>query len=162
MNIDVPLRELGAIDTTALRDAILGQEDAAWYEDEYREQTYHHHDQTQSIVLVSIDELNWPDRNVRKGPGWEGLADVAVPVMQEIIKNTIRRAARSFVRWRPGSWPAEKSRRMVTCTNRFIVATVSMCRLRRIQESGSRSMADRTNSKSGRFTKSTTRNSTAL
>ncbi len=33
-----------------------------------------------------VNELNWPDRNVRKGPGWEGLADVAVPVMQEIIK----------------------------------------------------------------------------
>ncbi len=37
MDIDVPLRELGAIDTTALREAILGQEDVAWHEDEYRQ-----------------------------------------------------------------------------------------------------------------------------
>jgi hypothetical protein len=29
MDIDVPLRELGAIDSTALRKAILGQEDVA-------------------------------------------------------------------------------------------------------------------------------------
>ena len=86
MDIDVPMRELGAIDTTALREAILGQEDAAWFEDEYRQQSYEVHDQTQSIVLVFTDGSNWPDTNVRKEPGWDRLADVAVPVMQEIIK----------------------------------------------------------------------------
>jgi hypothetical protein len=86
MDIDVPLRELGAIDTTALRDAILAQEDAAWHEEEYRQETYHHHDQTQSIVLVFTDGSNWPNKVVHKRPGWERLGDVAVPVMQEIIK----------------------------------------------------------------------------
>ncbi len=86
MDIDVPLRELGAIDTTALREAILGQEEAAWHEDEYRQQTYHHHDQTRSIVLVFTDASKWPDTNVRKEPGWDRLADVAVPLMREIIK----------------------------------------------------------------------------
>lgn len=86
MDIDVPLRELGAIDTTALRDAILGQEDAAWHEEEYRQQTYHHHNQTESIVLVFTDGSKWPDTDVHKEPGWDRLADVAVPVMQEIIK----------------------------------------------------------------------------
>ncbi len=86
MDIDVPLRELGAIDATALREAILGQEDAAWYEDEYRQQEFYVHDQTRSILLVFIDEDDWPVRSVRKGPGWERLADVAVPVMQEIIE----------------------------------------------------------------------------
>ena len=86
MDIDVPLRELGAIDTTALREAILGQEDVAWHEDEYRQKTYHHHDQTRSIVLVFTDASKWPDADVRKEPGWERLADVAVPVMQEIIR----------------------------------------------------------------------------
>ncbi len=86
MDIDVPLRELGAIDTTALRDAILGQEDAAWHEDEYRQQSYDVHDQTQSIVLVFTDGSNWPNSDVRKEPGWDRLADVAVPVMHEIIE----------------------------------------------------------------------------
>ena len=85
MNIDVPLRKLGAIDTTALREAILGQEDVAWHEDEYRQKTYHHHDQTRSIVLVFTDASKWPDANVCKEPGWERLAHVAVPIMEEII-----------------------------------------------------------------------------
>jgi hypothetical protein len=44
------------------------------------------HDQTRPIILVFIDDREWPDRDVRKGPGWDRLADVAVPVMQEIIK----------------------------------------------------------------------------
>ena len=85
MDIDVPLRDLGPIDTTALREAILGQEEIAWHEDKYRQQTYHHHDQTRSIVLIFTDASKWPDANVRKEPGWKRLAHVAVPVMQEII-----------------------------------------------------------------------------
>lgn len=36
MNIDIPLRELGPVDSTALRDAVLAQEDRAWQEDIYR------------------------------------------------------------------------------------------------------------------------------
>jgi len=86
MDISVPLRELGAIDTSALSEAVLAQEDAAWLEEEYRQKTYHHHDQTRSIVLVFTDGSNWPDSDVLQGSGWERLADVAVPVMQEIIK----------------------------------------------------------------------------
>ena len=85
MDIDVPLRELGAIDTTALREAILSQEEAAWHEDEYRQQSYEVHDQTQSIVLVFTDGSNWPNIEVRKEPGWDRLADAAVPVMNEIL-----------------------------------------------------------------------------
>jgi hypothetical protein len=36
MDIGNPLRELGAIDSEALRIAILEQDDAAWNEDQYR------------------------------------------------------------------------------------------------------------------------------
>ena len=86
MDIDGPLRELGAIDTTALREAILSQDEAAWHEDQYRQQSYEVHDQTQSIVLVFTDGENWPESDVRKEPGWDRLADVAVPVMHEIIR----------------------------------------------------------------------------
>ena len=86
MDIDEPLRELGAIDTTALRDAILSQEEAAWHEDEYRQQSYDVHDQTESIVLVFTDGDNWPQSDVKKEPGWDRIADVAVPVMHEIIE----------------------------------------------------------------------------
>ena len=86
MNIDVPLRNLGAIDTTDLREAIFDQEDAAWHEDESRQKTYYMHDQTRSLILLTLDDTKWPDRPVTKGPGWERIADVAVPVMEEIIK----------------------------------------------------------------------------
>jgi len=87
MDIEVPLRELGAIDARALTEAVLGQEEAAWHEDESRQKSFYVHDQTRSIVLIALDDTKWPDREVRKGPGWERLAGVAVPVMQEIIKN---------------------------------------------------------------------------
>ena len=90
MDIDVPLRGLGAVDTTALREAILGQEEVAWHEDEYRQQTYHHHDQTRSIVMVFTDASNWPAANVQKQPGWERIAHVAVPVMQDGLEEPAR------------------------------------------------------------------------
>ena len=86
MDIDVPLRELGAIDTRALSDAILGLEDAVWHEDEYRQKSFYVHNLTRSIILVSVDDNKWPEREVHHGPGWERLGDVAMPVMQEIIK----------------------------------------------------------------------------
>ncbi len=86
MDIDGSLRQLGKIDITALREAIFDQEDVAWHEDESRQKLYDVHDRTRSIVLLILDETKWPDRVVRKGPGWERLADVAVPLMQEIIK----------------------------------------------------------------------------
>jgi len=85
MDIEVPLRELGDVDSTALRDAILNQDDAAWHEDEYRQEAYDVHRQTESIVLVFTDGTNWPESEVRKEPGWDRLADVAVPLMQDII-----------------------------------------------------------------------------
>ncbi len=86
MDIDVPLRELGDIDTSALRDAILAQEDKAWHEDEFRQQTYDVHLETQSIVLVFTDGSNWPDPEIRKEPGWDRLHEVALPLMQQIIE----------------------------------------------------------------------------
>jgi hypothetical protein len=86
MNIDTALRELGVFDATALRDAIFNQEDAAWYEDESRQKSFYMHDQTRSIVLLALDDTKWPERHVSKGPGWERLADVALPVMEDIIK----------------------------------------------------------------------------
>lgn len=86
MNIDVPLRALGAIDIAALRDAILGQIDVAWDEDESRQGTFYVHDQTRSIVMLALDDTKWPERAVSKGPGWTRLAEVAVPIMREIIE----------------------------------------------------------------------------
>ena len=85
MDIDNPLRELGEIDSAALRERILEQEEAAWHEDDYRQQQYDVHRETESIVLVFTHGENWPNSEIRKEPGWDRLADVAVPVMHEII-----------------------------------------------------------------------------
>lgn len=85
MDIGTPLRELGAFDSTALRDAILDQDEAAWNEDQYRQDQYEVHRQTESIVLVFTDGSDWPNSEVRKEPGWDRLADVALPLMHEII-----------------------------------------------------------------------------
>jgi hypothetical protein len=85
MDIGIPLRELGGFDSTALREAILQQDESAWHEDQYRQDQYEVHRQTQSIVLVFTDGSNWPNSDVRKEPGWDRLADVAVPLMHEII-----------------------------------------------------------------------------
>ena len=86
MNIDVPLRELGEIDTTALCDAIVGQEEIAWHEDKSRQESFYVHDRTQSIIMIAIEDSNWPDGAISREPGWERLKDVALPVMQKIIE----------------------------------------------------------------------------
>ena len=85
MNIDTPLREFGAIDITALRDAILAQEDAAWKEDKTRQESYEQHQSTESIVLLFVDNDRWPEMIVSREPGWPRLSDVALPIMDDII-----------------------------------------------------------------------------
>ena len=85
MDIQGLIRELGPVDATALSDAILTQEEAAWHEDRYRQETYEVHRQTESIVLVFTNLENWPEVDILKEPGWDRLAAVAVPVMHDII-----------------------------------------------------------------------------
>lgn len=80
------IRELGPVGCTALREAILEQDESAWREDEYRQKEYDVHRQTESIVLVFADVDDWPELAVRKMPGWDHLAAVAVPVIHEIIE----------------------------------------------------------------------------
>jgi len=86
MDIEGLIRELGPVDSAALSESVLAQEDAAWREDEYRQEAYEVHRQTESIVLVFADLDDWPKFEVRKEPGWNRLAEVAVPVMHDIIR----------------------------------------------------------------------------
>ena len=85
MNIDQPLRELGAVDSAALREAILAQDEPAWQEDQYRQEEFDVHRQTESIVVLFLDLEKWPELVVSKEPGWSRLADVALPLMNDII-----------------------------------------------------------------------------
>lgn len=85
MDIDVPLRELGQIDVAPLRDAILSQDESAWNEQQLRQNEYEVHRATQSIVLVFTDGSGWPAIEVARQPGWDRLAQAAVPIMHELI-----------------------------------------------------------------------------
>ena len=85
MNIDTPIRELGPIDVTDLRAAILAQEDVVWDEDQYRQDEYEVHTATKSILMIFVDTSGWPDIKVTREAGWDCLANVALPLMNEII-----------------------------------------------------------------------------
>ncbi len=86
MDIEGRIRELGPLDATALSDAVLAQEEAAWHEHDYRQKTYDVHQQTQSIVLIFTDMDGWPEIAIVKEAGWDRLASVAVPIMHDIIR----------------------------------------------------------------------------
>ena len=85
MDIDRPIRELGPVDTGPLCRAILAQNEAAWHEQEYRQRAYEVHRDTESMVLVFTDESAWPELVIKKEAAWQRLADVAVPIMHDII-----------------------------------------------------------------------------
>ena len=85
MNMDDRIRELGAVDCAALARAILAQDEAAWHQQEYRQNVYEVHEDTESLVLVFMEEAAWPEMVVKKEAAWDALADVAVPVMHDII-----------------------------------------------------------------------------
>ena len=85
MNIDTPLRPLGEINIDALREAVLSQADVAWKEDKYRQEEFEVHHATESIVVLFVDLEQWPNIVVSREPGWPRIADVALPIMNEII-----------------------------------------------------------------------------
>ena len=87
MDIDSPIRNLGTLDIEALQHEILSQEEDAWHENDYRQNEYDVHSYTQSIVMVFTDGSGWPNLEVSKEPGWDRLADVAVPMMHHIVEN---------------------------------------------------------------------------
>lgn len=84
MNIDVPLKQLGDVDVSPLRNAVLGLDDEAWLANVNRQEDYEVHKQTQSVVLVFCDGP-LDDLEISKQPGWDLLAEVAVPIMHDLI-----------------------------------------------------------------------------
>ncbi|MFK8050000.1 MAG: aspartyl/asparaginyl beta-hydroxylase domain-containing protein [Halioglobus sp.] len=86
MDIGQPLRELGEFDISGLQDVILGLGDDDWLGNEYRQDTYEVHEQTQSIVMVFTDGSGWPNIEVVRESGWDLLAEQAVPLMHEILE----------------------------------------------------------------------------
>ena len=87
MDIGAPIRSFGKVDMESLAAAILAQDDAAWNENVQRQKDYEVHEQTRSIVLLFAEVSDWPALEVSKQPGWERLAETAVPLMHQIIRN---------------------------------------------------------------------------
>ncbi|MDH3532437.1 MAG: aspartyl/asparaginyl beta-hydroxylase domain-containing protein [Gammaproteobacteria bacterium] len=84
MDIGVAQRCLGEVDMQALKDRILAQEPEAWAEQAIRQQMYEVHKDTESIVMLFCEE-SWPEGEIYRESGWERLADVAMPVIDNII-----------------------------------------------------------------------------
>ncbi len=85
MDIGIPIKDWGEVDTTVLREAILNQDDLAWDEDGQRQADYDVHRQTKSIVMLFASET-WPQVTITREKGWDRIADVANPMMAEIIE----------------------------------------------------------------------------
>ena len=84
MEIGVDQRCLGDVDIDALRERILEQDAVAWQEQGIRQQTYEVHKDTESIVMLFCDE-EWPKGEIYRESGWDRLADVATPLMQQVL-----------------------------------------------------------------------------
>ena len=64
MDIDTPIRELGSVDSDALGQAILNQDEEAWREEKHRQQAYDVHRETESIVMVFVELDDWPTMTI--------------------------------------------------------------------------------------------------
>jgi hypothetical protein len=78
-------RCLGTVDMQELSARILSQEPAAWAEQALRQQIYEVHRDTESIVMLFCDE-DWPEGEIYREAGWDKLADVAMPVIENVIE----------------------------------------------------------------------------
>lgn len=85
MDIGTPIKDLGELDATPLCDAILEQDEIAWHEDDQRQVDYYAHRQTKSIVMLFASQT-WPEVTITREKGWDRLAHVANPIMDEIIE----------------------------------------------------------------------------
>jgi len=83
MDIEGSLRELGPVGSGPLIEAILAQDEESWKENQYRQQEYDVHTQTESLVMVFCD--GWPELEVTRESAWDALKEQAVPLMRQII-----------------------------------------------------------------------------
>ena len=86
MDIGIPLRDLGQVDSAALRDVILSVDDQYWLENSYRQEAFDVHAQTQSLMMLFVDTERWPDIEVSREAGWNLLAETAMPLMESILR----------------------------------------------------------------------------
>ncbi len=87
MDIGAPIKDLGAVDSDALREAVLSLDGPAWREEQLRQKRYDEvHYNTESVILIFCDHDNWPNIDVVKGAAWDKLASIAMPLMHDLIE----------------------------------------------------------------------------
>ena len=86
MDIDVPLKDLGEVDSKALQDLVLSIAPEAWLDNDYRQQAYDVHTYTQSLVMVFTTGEGWPNIDISKERAWDLLESEAVPLMHSILE----------------------------------------------------------------------------
>jgi hypothetical protein len=85
MDIEGTIRELGTVDSAPLIDAVLSQDEDAWKANQYRQNEYEVHVQTQSLVMLFCD--GWPEVEVTREAAWDTLQETATPLMDHIIES---------------------------------------------------------------------------
>jgi hypothetical protein len=85
MKFDGSLRTLGAVDYTALQAAIDRANEEQWLANQYRQNKFDVHHQTQSLVMYFLESDLWPKIKVNREPSYDLLAEVAQPMMDKII-----------------------------------------------------------------------------
>ena len=86
MNIGGPLRDLGAVRFEPLLHRVLALEPRAWRENLVRQESFDVHRHTESVVLLFIEIDDWPRIVVKREAGWRRLADVAMPLVDEVVE----------------------------------------------------------------------------
>ena len=79
------IKDLGEVDIGPLSEAILSQEESAWHEQDHRQTEYEVHYQTESIVMLFCTQT-WPEITLSKEPGWTRIANAALPLMENILR----------------------------------------------------------------------------
>ncbi|MCB2114385.1 MAG: aspartyl/asparaginyl beta-hydroxylase domain-containing protein [Parvularculaceae bacterium] len=84
MKLDVPLKTLGPVDHTALKNAICAATREQWLEEQLRQKSFDVHAKTHSIIMLFVE--GWPELRISKHSGWAQYSKYALPVIQDIIR----------------------------------------------------------------------------
>ncbi len=104
MDIKGSLRELGPVDSAALAEVVLSQDEEAWKANQYRQQAYAVHTHTESLVMVFCD--GWPEIEVTREAAWERpQGNGGAPDARHHRKFLSRPAERSSGPWPQSSRP---------------------------------------------------------
>ena len=105
MNIDVPLRDLGLVDPSALQSAVRAADESEWQANQLRQTRFDVHYKTQSLIMIFTETEDWPKARVCRESGWERLRTQPSPSSTASFRSITLRAGASSVRWPPGLLP---------------------------------------------------------